>query len=258
METPVKDEATKTAEVIASNPPSVPPQFVKADGQIDVEGIAKSLRESQQKITEQGQELAALKKTPPAGDALDAAFKAEVTSTKVTTWENAKAEIAAEGKVSEETRAALKKAYNADDAVIDGLVTGHQAQRAAIGARLAEAAGGEQTMNEAIAFARSSMNEGQVKALRADLEGPNGELVMAGLVARMRSASPTPAREKPATGGIHTSVIGDSINTAAIIPFESMAAQVACFRDPRYKVNAAFREYAGKRMQATLLQNQKK
>lgn len=246
------DAATRAAQVAALAPANVPDKFKNPDGTVNIEKLAQGYRELEAANTRarQGEQSAEPPPKPTEKVDLDAAFKAPIQQSQSDAWRKAQAEIAAEGKVSAETREALRKAHNATDEIIDGMIAGAIAQRESIGRRLAEAAGGVEVMNQAIQFARSKMNEAEQAALRQALEGPTGTLVMQGLVAAMRSANPQPQPQHPAEPqSIMT--VSPGVGSGAIQPFSSQAEMLATFRDPRYQTDPKFREWAGQRMQLT-------
>lgn len=248
MESQSQDGAAMQAAAAAKNPSTVPDQFKNADGTINLDALSAAYREAQQKITEQGTELASLKKAPaaPSKSALDEAFAKPVESPK--TFEMATAELNVDGKLSQETRQALKEKHGMDDAAIDAMVSGHAAQRIALGNALAEAAGGRDNMIAAINHAKKSMSESEQAAFRAALEGPTGPLVMRGLVAQLQAQAPhTSAQAADTSGGVN----GGFGTAAENKPFESAQELTAHFRSERYRTDPNFRTYCAKRMLAT-------
>lgn len=221
-------------------PANVPDKFKNADGTVNVAALTdayKALEVRQSTTTPPPATV-----TPPVD--LDAAFKTPVVAPATDAWKSAQAELAAEGKISDATRTVLKTA-NVPDAVIDGMIAGHAAQRQAIGTNLATAAGGVENLNKAILHARKTMNDTQLAALRTTLEGPTGSLVIAGLVAQMNAANPAPRVEPK-------SVIldGASMPGGEPVAFTSNSEMLAAFRDPRYAADPKYREYCGRRMLA--------
>lgn len=244
---PVKGSPEYNAQMAALAPANVPDKFKNADGSVNMAALVEGYKALEVK---QSQGVTAPEVAAPTTEkapSLDDAFKAPVVAPATDVWKAANAELDADGKISDATRESLRKAHNATDDMIDGMIAGRVAQRESIGRRLADAAGGAEQMSAAIQHARKSMSEPQLAALRSALEGPTGELVMRGLVAQMGG---TQAVAKPAEPrSVVDTVIAAPVNASQ--PFSTNQEMLAAFRDPRYNVDPQYTEYAARRMAAT-------
>lgn len=231
------------ARVAANAPANVPAKFKNPDGTVNLPALTEAYRQLEVKQSTQPKAdapkadaaTAVTAKTETAS--LDEAFKA-ADAPRVNLWATAQAELAAEGKISDVTRAGLKTAHNADDNMIDGMVAGYKAQRSELGRNLAAVVGGQENLNKVIAYAKVNMDPAALTDLRKSLETPMGPLVLAGLNARMQAASPAAAPAVKPAGEpksiLDTAVGGDSKSGGTAQPFATYAEFIAAYRDPRY------------------------
>lgn len=252
--TPVTPAAPKpgtpegNAALAAMVPANLPEKFRNADGTANVAALVDAYKAAENKIS--GQPAPVVK--APEVDAevnLDAAFTAVKTDGA---WKTAQAELAADGKISEATRATLRKQHNADDNMIDGMAQGFKLAREATGRRLAAAVGGAENLNKTIEWAKANMKPEEVQGLRSALETINGPLILRGLYAEMTSKTVTDA---PAAQSREPSSILDVSPTGAkgqeITPFTSRQEMLAAFKDPRQSYDRNYQIWTAKRMQMT-------
>lgn len=224
--------------------PTIPVKFLKADGSVDVEGMAKSYAELERKSSAPAAKPAAA----PATDELDAAF-AQASAPSADLWTAAQSEIANEGKISQETRDSLKKSHRVTDDVIDSMVAGAVAQKALVGQRLADAAGGVENLNAAIAHAAATRTPEQLKELRASLKTNVGPMVLKGLMAEMGTKPVTNSN----SGAASFNEVSPSVPANSVQPYADHREMLADFQSRKYQTDPKFRESAVRRMAATQL-----
>lgn len=232
-----------TTEPTPAAKPAIPAKFLKADGSVDVEGMAKSYAELERKSS-----TPAAKPAAPAADELDAAFTQASTPTS-DLWTAAQSELSNEGKISAETRESLKKAHRVTDEVIDGMVAGAVAQKALVGARLVEAAGGVENLNAAIAHAAATRKPAELAELRASLKSNVGPMVLKGLLAEMGTKPVQNSASSPAS----FNEVSAAVPANSVEPYTDHREMLATFQSREYQTNPKFRENAVRRMAATQL-----
>lgn len=241
--------ALHAANTAAMNPLAVPDAY-KVDGKVDVQKLAAAyLQASAPAAGSTPAPVTPKAAEPPKAPAvdIDAAFRA---APPADLWKTVEAEVKNDGDVSPATKALMAK-QGIPESMISGVVGGIKAERAAIGSRLAQAAGGEENLRKVIDHVRATVPGDQLPALRNALEDPVlGPVVMRGLAAGLTPAAPaaTPAapREPKSILDITPAQAGNSVT-----PFASSAEMLSAFKDPRYFSDPAFRELAGKRMLET-------
>lgn len=252
---PAKGSPEYKAQMAARAPASVPAKFKNQDGSVDVAKLTQAYQELERKNTQDSQEAAvtppiaaATASGKPEGISIDDVFN---TQSKPATdaWKLAQTELSTTKQLSAETKESLKKAYNATDEMIDGMIAGFQAQRLELGRRLADAVGGQDKLTKVIEHAKVTMKPEQLQQLRVDLEGPNGALIIKGLLYTMpAAAAPTSASGVPAS----TLNLAPGNAPPSITGFRSQTELLAAFNDPKYKSgDPAFRELVARRMIAT-------
>lgn len=228
----------------AANRIEIPAKFLNADGSVNVEGMAKSYAELERTAS-------APKQTPPAKskqpDDLDDAFDAATQPTG-DLWSSARAELSNEGKISQETRDALKRTHRVTDDVINSMVAGEAAQKSLTNQRLIEAAGGTENLSKAIAHATSTRTPAQLAELRVSLKTTVGPMVLKGLMAEMgtQSANQTNVGSASDYNEPNSSTPANSID-----PFQTQDELLATFKSPLYRTDPKFKENAIRRMAAT-------
>jgi hypothetical protein len=248
---PVKGSAEWQAQMAAKSG-MVPAKFKNEDGTVNVEALAQSYRALETKMSKGASANDDKPEDKPAPDSsvngdetVDGLFDSVEPAPKEDLWEKSQKELQTTGKLSDETKAALKKSHNVNDAVINSFVAGFQAQQTLTTARLAQAVGGREALESAIKWAKANMPEEALSNFREALKGPNAELVLAGVKARM-GAQATPAPKKGAIEGA-TGVK----NQPAVKPFASSMEMTKAIRDPRYKADPEFRASVEARIRAS-------
>jgi hypothetical protein len=116
-------------------------------------------------------------------------------------------------------------------------------------AKAAEIVGGADRLKATFEWAKSNLPADQRAKLVADLQGPNGELVLRGLHLQASAAGNMP----PVTTAVDTSLGEGAMAPAAnanIQPFTDPQEQQAALSDPRYKTDPAYRLIVMKRIGA--------
>ena len=241
--------AEAKAAMAANAPANVPDKFKNADGTVNLEALVQGYKEAEKKIGAPKKDEA--KPDAKPAPSLDEAFAAPEPP-KGNTWAEAQAEIAKDGKLSQTTREALKKNHAATDDMIDGMVAGAQAQRALVGQRLADAVGGVEKMNAAIAYAKSTMKPDELASLKDALSGKTGPMILKGLYADMASKAGTKTATKTDSDEPKSAQdLQEGADTSVVTPFSSQAEHLAAIRDPRYKYNEDYRAWVTKRAVAS-------
>lgn len=146
------------------------------------------------------------------------------------------------GQASEEQIQAIAGKLNVSDAFVRQYIEGAKALEVQRTNDLLRAAGGKETYEAAVAWATSRLSPSEIAAFNTALEGSqaSAELAVSGLVSRYRTSTGTPARQVEA--GPSGSV------GASEAPFGSSQELVLAIRDPRYKIDPAYRQKVAERV----------
>ncbi len=175
-------------------------------------------------------EAAASASTSEAGEVLDGAGLSLDTYSE---------EYMRTGGLAEESYAKLEKA-GISKVLVDGYIAGQQAQANVIRNEVFTSVGGEDTYASMMGWAAKSLPESDVTAYNKAMDAGDpalAKLAVAGLHSKFTSANP--AEPKLLQGG--TGFVGGE-------GFESTQQVVAAMRDPRYKVDPAYRKSVDRRL----------
>lgn len=221
------DEVTK-------RPDDIPEKFWDAEkGQVNVEALLKS-----QKDGEESLRAAAEGKPAPKGD--DDADGDDDNKTDLKpedqpkVVQDASAEFAKDGKLSDETYKALE-AKGLSKAMVDQYIDGQKAIISTLTSAAAEPFGSTDKFNDAADWAAENLSEDEVKALDVQLTSMNPAIVKQGAAALQEkyaaNADITPDVTIQGQGAPQS---GSS--------FKSSAEMQAAMSDPRYKTDEAYRK----------------
>jgi len=218
-------------------PAHIPEKFWK-DGQVDVEGLARSYAELE-KVRSKAPETAGEKPATPEGVPPEAAGEASVEDAQSALQSvgldyNAISErFQQTGELATEDRAALNKA-GIPDAMIDAYIDGQRARADAYVSSIKETVGGAEEYAKITTWAAQGLSKSEIAAFNKVIEGNDPEaakLAVAGLKQRYESAlgaepKLVQSQTGPAAGGD---------------VFRSNAELVKAMQDPRYRSDPAYR-----------------
>lgn len=151
--------------------------------------------------------------------------------------------FAEHGKLGDEHYAELAKA-NISREMVDQYIAGHVATQASYNDALYTAAGGQAQYDAAIAWAAANLPAAEAEAFDAVIETGNAEqakLAVQGLM----------SRHVAAVGRTPNYVDGGGNSGTGAVGFRSQAEVRTAMGDPRYRVDAAYREDVARRLAAT-------
>lgn len=256
------------ASFVLNTPERVPAKFKRADGSIDVDGLAASYAELERRQSgapaqpaadapAPTQDLSSLgsdestENTPPSTSdilgSLDNALgtaEPKVPDLKEA-WETAKAEIAA-GKLSEEARKRLLDGGVPAEIISDAEAASSR-RTEELKAKAVEIAGSAKDLQATLDWAKANLPLDQRQAMVTALQGPNAETLLSGLVQRARLAGALGEQGylQSADGGPPPS---DNARVRAFTDAREMQAAIA---DSRYQTDPEYRKTVMKRMMVT-------
>lgn len=220
-------------------PEGVPEQFWK-DGQVDVEGLAKSYAELRAKMDSKPAEQAPAEETPgeegedngvKIGDQKPDE-KAPEVSPVADAMEAARVEWAEKGELSEDSFAALE-AQGIPRPIIDSYLEGVRLQQTQIENSIYDAAGGKEAYQAAIKWAAKGLTADEIAKFDNSLDDPAMRATaVAGLMARYQSANPSEGRLTVTNDG----------GAAGADVFTSRDEMLAAQRDARYQTDPVYRQ----------------
>jgi hypothetical protein len=149
------------------------------------------------------------------------------------TMEDVIREYTEDGKLSDETYAALKEA-GYDRGIVDGYVAGQVALGQQLATRVQAAAGGEEAYTAMLQWAKANWSDSQIEAFdRGVYSGDEGQTMM--VVNALKAAYTA------ANGNSPKLLSGDGTGSATS-GYASRAEMTAAMRDPRYKKDPAYRK----------------
>ena len=272
-QTPTADGGLSSAieGYFKSNPTAIDPKF---NG--DASAAAASYMELQKKFTQVSQELAGLKKTeqptppPQAPDTAkpdeppvtaDPSLKIppppkepDPVSAAEQAWTKATAEFAQDGNVSKETRELLKKAHNADDAIVDAMIEGQRAKASAQAAEAANILGGADKLKSLVDWISKNKPVSEHTRIQQQLStaNPDWQAYLIGLNAQYQKSIET-SREPGRT----PATVAPGSSPTATGAFRNLAEQTNAMRAVdasgrnRYKTDPSYRDEVARRIQAT-------
>lgn len=253
------------AKFAMTQPDKVPAKFRKDDGTVDVDALTTSYVELERRMSGAGTTSPAEASppasvedflTPPAPEApatpadtsLDEALGLSEPEkpTMQAVFDEVKASIESGEGVPE---ALLKQAT--DVGIPADLITRMNDDRVRrvedLKAKATQIAGSQENVAAAMKWAKDNLSVDHRKQLVQQLQGPNAEMVMTGLVAK--------ARESGALGEVGALQDADTgimpSANARIKPFTDFAEQQAAMSDPRYGVDPEYRKLMMKRRAVT-------
>lgn len=265
------------AQIALQQPERIPAKFRKQDGTIDVDALAKSYTElesrmhgapgtdptsadvsgsnqSSETTTESLLEAETGQQSTAGEDGSATSFAEALADPKQPepnkAWEQAQQELSTKGELSEATTKALTE-MGVPEAIIQSTVSAFKLQQQQSMERAAELVGGKEQLTATFEWAKKNLSVEQRKELAKALQGPNGEMVLAGLHAKAQSAGATP--EVTAGTQVDTSYNGPSIapdQNATIKPFADQQELQAAMTDPRYYSDPSYRRMVAKRLGA--------
>jgi hypothetical protein len=235
-------------------PDHIPEKFWK-DGQVDVEGLAKSYRELEKKQsgakTEDTPADATKTETPPPpATPADVTPEHAQTATPDATREALKstgldydaisARFQANGKLADEDRAALK-GIGLTDSVIDSYIAGQQAQANQFVATVTEPVGGPQEYAKIQTWAAANMTPAEKVAFNNIMNGSDVEaakFAIAGLKSKYDAAV-----------GVEPQLVNSGNTAPSLGPvYRDNSELMKDMQDPRYKTSEAFRRDVRERL----------
>ena len=213
-----------TPEVPATERPAWLPEKFKT-----AEDMAKAYGELEGKLSQPKPPVEAPPVTPPAaaGGAVD--------------WQALGAEVAADGKLSDASLAAVK-AMGIPEDIINGYVSSQVKSVTEFRTSLEAEAGGAQQFETIRQWAAVNLSPGEKAALQGMVEGGVDTAKIA--VQTMR------ARYQAAVGVVPT-LLGGVVPGSSGAGFESTAQMVEAMSDPKYAKDPAFRAQVERRLAAT-------
>jgi len=252
--------AEASVRLALNNPSQVPAKFRGEDGTVNVDALLGSYLELERRQSgapdaDNVVHEAPRNEAPPPSpvdppapspeqgtfaDALNDAPRVEPNQA----WDALRSEIATKGSVSDQTQEQLRQ-LGVPDEVVTNTVEGLKAKQTADMARAADLVGGREALDATFAWAKQNMPAEQRQRLLADLQGPNGEMVLLGLRERARAAG---AFGEPGTlvdtqGGGPAPPANSQIK-----PFRDAAERQQAMSDPRYRTDPDYRAMVYKRL----------
>jgi hypothetical protein len=242
----------------AAQAPSATPSFVKADGEgrayVDPSLRAEATNpEPAAPQAERPQWLQQQFKSPEelakAYDALRAKMDSKapeapvapvVTESKGLDMAALRAEVTANGTLSEESRAALK-ASGIDEATITTYVEGAKALATQAHTALAQSVGGEENLNAALSWAKINLTDAEASAFDRAMQA--GDPALAAM-----AVQGIHSRYLAAEGSDPKLISGEGTAPAGIEPFTDTHQVTQAMRDPRYAKSEAYRTQVRQRL----------
>jgi hypothetical protein len=203
-----------------ARPETVPEKFWNSEkGEINVEALLKSYSDLERS------------RTKPADDKPAPETKADeaAPAEKAPQFTDFEAEVYESGTLSDGAREALKKS-GYQDAVIDRLVSGINAEKEVLLGKLHSHVGGKEQFDSLIEWGKKNLPEHERSFIDEQLNSPAYTAAIDLLKMRYEKAVP---REPAPINGAPASDTG---------AFQSQAQMVAAMRDPRYNSDPAYRQ----------------
>jgi hypothetical protein len=149
-------------------------------------------------------------------------------------------EIDSTGAVSDATRKEIQAKMGADEVIIEQMIKGRKALAKQSWDDAASVVGGNDNLKRMFKWAQENLTAEEVAATNRALQTNAYKNVLLGLKARFEQQNPpkAPSQEpKPMDNRVNPSQVPQSVQV-----FKSLAEQQAALRDPRYRVDANYRQ----------------
>lgn len=226
----VKDDIAGAAAAVADvKDETVPAKFLDKDGNPDYKKILQSQQELEKKLTKESQ-----KKTEdkPKEAGTDAAEEVKTAASVIT---EAQTEYARQGELSTDTYDALA-AQGYTRTMVDTQIAGVKAEQVAYENATFEAAGGEESFRQALAWGGDAFSTDEIKAFNDAIGSNNVETAKeasAALKARFDAEADIEPTAAVVGSGVPAPTGGDY--------FKSGAEMQAAMNSPKYKSDPAYR-----------------
>lgn len=216
----------------AQRPEHIPEKFWDAaTGQVRLDELAKSYTELERKQAEPPKAPAATEQTPPAPQTDEQKAAAEALAQKGLNMADFSTEFAEKGELSLASYTTLEKAGIPRD-MVDRFIEGEQLRADRRDSTLMQEAGGNEKWATMSAWSEKNLTPGERQVFNETVSKGSmdaAKLAMAGLRQRFEAAN---GRDPALLGG-------DRGGPAA--GYRSQAEMTAAIRDPRYKIDPAYR-----------------
>lgn len=257
MNEPRSETPADYAANMAAKSGQVPSKFMNEDGSVNIEGLADSYRNLENKLSAPSEDAApqavaaeapVVEPTPEVAPTTPQTTMEEMLEAPAPSapdvWSKVETESRS-GSISEGTIAELR-ASGVPESVINNYTSGVKAQAEARTNAAADAVGGVENLQKAMDFARSNYAPEQMEAFKSSLNSPLWEATLKGVAMQAGIGAPTPdATKSPSTAGPAATP-----QTEAIMPFNSQSEMTAALRDPRYKFDTDYQRFVQARIRA--------
>lgn len=148
-------------------------------------------------------------------------------------------EIDSADSVSDVTRKEIREKMGADEVIIEQLIKGRKALAKQSWDDAASVVGGDDNLKRMFKWAKDNLTEEEVNATNRALRTNASKNILLGLKARYEQQNPpkAPSQEpRPMDNRVNQSQVPQSVQV-----FNSFAEQQAALRDPRFRVDSAYR-----------------
>ena len=218
----IEEQAQPTEETVedTERPEWLPEKFASA------EDMAKAYGELETKLSSPDTEETP--EAPPAG----------LTASDMQTYSD---EWAEKGELTDDTYQELQTKYGVDRELVDQYIQGQLSLAQGITEQMHSLAGGQESYGAMIEWAKTSLNESEVKAFDNLMDsGDSGsmEIAIRGLYARYVGD----------TGGKGPSILQGKTSGGSVNSYRSLAELRTAMGDPRYKIDPAYRKDVEERL----------